>query len=129
MTPSPPATASGDLPINRRSLSIEKRHEKNKKVYKSDVVMQMWQKAFNESIRSGSASTVDSPNILLVCQDMLESMQLINEMYAAIFQLFVKEPAYQKLFANMKPERLLGLFNNVVLMPPYVPQPPPPSDF
>ena len=49
VTPSPPATASGGLLVNRRSWSIEKRRRKNKQLYKSDVVMQMWQKVFNES--------------------------------------------------------------------------------
>ena len=129
MTPLPLATTSGGLPINRHSRSIEKRHKKNKKVYKPDVVMQMWQKAFNESKRSGSGSVEDSPDSLLLCQDILESMQSADEMYAAALQLFVKEPSYHRLFANMKPEHWLGFLNSVVPMPPYIPHPPPPSNF
>ena len=89
----------------------------------------MWQKAFDESKRSGSASTADSPYTLLLYQDILESMQLVDKMYAATLQLFVKEPAYQKLFTNMKLERWLGFLNSIVPMPLYVPQPPPSSDF
>ena len=74
VTPSPPPTASGGLPVNRRSQSIEKGRRKNKQVYKSDVVIQVWQKAFNESKQSGSASTTDSLDTLLLCQEILESM-------------------------------------------------------
>ena len=92
--------------------------------------MQMWQKAFNDSKFSGSGSTADSLDKLLECQDILESMQLPDKMYAAALQLFVEKPAYQRVFANMKPERRLGFLNTVVPMPPYIPHPPPPgSDF
>ena len=105
---------------------------KNKQLYKSDVVMQMWQKAFNDSKFSGSGSNADPDSLdkLLECQDILESMQLPDKIYAAALQLFVGKPSYQRLFANMKPEHRLGFLNNVVSMPPYIPHPPPPgSDF
>ena len=49
VTPSLSAITSGGFPVNQHSRSIEKRHRKNKQVYKSDVVMQMWQKVFNKS--------------------------------------------------------------------------------
>ena len=91
--------------------------------------MQMWQKAFNKSKRSGSEATTDSPNTLLLCQDILELIQLADETYVAVLQLFVKEPSYQRLFTNMKPERRIGFLNNIVPMSPHIPQPLPPSDF
>ena len=94
VTPLPPAPASGGLPVNSRSRSIKKRRRKNKQLYKSDVVMQMWQKAFNESKFSGSGSSADSPDKLLECQDILESMQLPDEMYSVALQLFVEKPSY-----------------------------------
>ena len=74
MTPLSPAPTSRVLLVNRRSRSIEKRRGKNKQLYKSDVVMQMWQKVFNDSNFSGSGSTPDSFDKLLECQDILESM-------------------------------------------------------
>ena len=128
VTPSPPTTTSRGLFVYRRSHSIEKKHRKNKQVYKSDVVIQIWQKAFINSKRSGYAFTADSLDNLFICQDILESMQLPDERYVATLQLFVKEP-YQKLFINMKPKRRSGFLNTVVPMPPYIPHPPPPSDF
>ena len=92
--------------------------------------MQMWQKAFNESKFSGSGSSADSPDKLLECQDILESMQLPDERYASALQLFVEKPAYQRVFANMKLEHRLGFLNIVVPIPPYIPHPPPlGSDF
>ena len=57
VSPSPPLPTSGGLPVNRRSRSIEKRQEKQKQVFKSDVILQMWQKAYKESKRTGSMST------------------------------------------------------------------------
>ena len=57
-------------------------------------------------------------------------MQLPDEMYVAEPQLFMEKPAYQRVFANMKPEHRLGFLNIVVPMPPYIPYPPPlGSDF
>ena len=38
VTPSPLVTTSRGLPVNQRSCSIEKRREKQRQVYKSDVV-------------------------------------------------------------------------------------------
>ena len=60
--------------------------------------MQMWQKEVNESQFSGSRSIADSPDKLLEYQDILESMQLLDEMYAATLDvccrtLFVCEGA------------------------------------
>ena len=78
-----------------------------KELYKSDVVMQMWQNAFNKSKFGGSGSTADSLDKLLRCQDIFELIQLPDEISAAALQLFMKELSYQKLFANMKPERWL----------------------
>ena len=130
VTPSPPAPTSGALPVNRRSRSIEKRRRKDKQLYKSDVVMQMWQKAFNDSkfSGSGSGSTAETPDLLIECQDILESMQLPTERYASALQLFVEKPSYQRVFVRMNPERRLGFLTTVLPMPPYIPQPPPPGD-
>ena len=52
VSPSPPPTTSGGLPVNRRSRSIEKRQGKHKSVFKFNVIMQMWQKEYEESKRS-----------------------------------------------------------------------------
>ena len=130
VTSSPLAQASGGLPVNRRTLSIEKRRRENKQLYKLDVVLQMWQKAFNDSKFIGSVSSADSPDKLLECYDILESMQLPDERYALALQLFVEKPNYHKVFINKNPERRSVFFNTVVSVPPYIPHPTPPgSDF
>ena len=88
----------------------------------------MWQKAFNDSKFSGSGSSAKTPDLLIECQDILESIQLPDERYASALQLFVEKPSYQRVFVRMNPERRLGFLTTVVPIPPYIPQPPPPGD-
>ena len=70
VSPSLPPPTSGDLFVNRRSRSIEKRRGKQKQVFKSDVVLQMWQKAYDESKCTGSMSIATTPDLLDACQDI-----------------------------------------------------------
>ena len=129
VSPSPPPPTSGVLPINRRSRSIEKRWGKQKQVFKSDMVLQIWQKAYNESKHTGSMSTATTPDLLETCQDILEAMELPNEIYTPALQLFIDKPSYQKSFMWMKPERRFPFLQGIIGTTPYVPQPPPPSEF
>ena len=129
VSPSPPPPTSGGLPINRRSQSIEKRQGKRKQVFRSDVVMQMWQKAYEESKRIGSMSTAITPDLLDTCQDILEAMELPDEIYTPALQVFIDKPSYQKSFMRMKPERRMHFRYGIIGMTPYVPQPSSPSNF
>ena len=124
----PPPTSWG-LPINRRSRSIEKRRGKQKQVFKSDVVLQMWQKAYDESKRTESMSTTTTPDLLDTCQDILEAMELPDEIYTLALQVFIDKPSYQKPFTRMKPEHRFPFLQGIIGTTPYVPQPPPPSNF
>ena len=122
------STAGGHL-VNQRSRSIEKRRGKKKAVYKSNVVMQMWYKAYEESKQVGSVSIATSSDFLETCQDILEAMELPTSTYSATLQLFIKEPPYQKVFVQMKAEHRLAFLEHILGSTPYYPQPPPPSDF
>ena len=129
VSPSPPPTTSGGLPINRGSRFIEKRRGKQKSVFKSDVVMQMWQKAYKESKRTKSTSTATTPDLLDTCQDILEAMELSDEIYTLALQVFIDQPSYQKSFTQMKPERRMHFLHGIIGTTPYVLQPPSSSDF
>ena len=129
VSPSPPPPTSGGLPINRRSRSIEKRQGKQKSVFKSDVVMQMRQKAYEESKRTGSTSTVTTLDLLHTCQDILEAMELPDEICTPTLQIFIDKPSYQKPFMRMKPERRMHFLHGIIRTTPYVPHPPSSSDF
>ena len=129
VSPSPPPTTSGGLPVNRRSRSIEKRRGKQKSVFKSDVVMQMWQKAYEESKRTGSTSTATTSDLLDTCQDILEAMELPDEIYTPALHIFIDKPSYFKPFTRMKFERRMHFLHGIIGTTPYVPQPPLSLDF
>ena len=98
-------------------------------MFKSDVVMQMWQKAYKESKRTGSTFAATTSNLLDTCQDILETMELPDEIYTPTLQVFIDKPSYQKPFMWMKLERRMHFLNSIIGTTPYVLQPLRPSDF
>ena len=98
-------------------------------MFKSDVVLQMWQKAYEESKRTGSMSTATTLDLFDTCQDILEAMELPNEMYTPVLQVFIDKPSYHKPFMLMKPERRMHFLHGIIGTTPYVQQPLPPLDF
>ena len=129
MSPSSPLPTSGGLPVNRRSRSIEKRRGKQKQMFKSDVVMQMWQKVYEESKRTESMSTATTPDLLDTCQDILEATKFLDEIYTPALQVFIDKSSYEKPFTRMKLERWMHFLHGIIGTTPYVLQPPPLSDF
>ena len=118
----------GGSSVNWRSSSIEKRRGKSKVVYKSDVVMQMWQKTYREVRGGGSGNVVASLGSLETCQNLLEILDLLVSTYTISLQLFVDKPQYQNLFVRMKSESRLEFLQQILGQAPCYPQPPPPPD-
>ena len=98
-------------------------------MFKSDVVMQMWQKAYEESKRIGSTSIATTLDLLDTCHDNLEAMELPDEIYTPVLQVFFDKPSYQKPFMRKKPERSMHFLHGIIGTTPYVSQPPSSLDF
>ena len=92
-------------------------------MFKSDVVMQMWQKAYEESKRTGSMSTASTQDLLDTCQDILKAMELPGEIYTPALQVFIDKPSYQKSSTRVKPKRQMHFLHGIIGSTPYVPQP------